>query len=154
MANGTTKAIEDVTAGESVKSFRHSSLSLDENAWETWTTPKIGSGSFGTSNVVEVTDPHEHTNYYWINYNLKATNEHPMLAFKDGVFKFVQVIDLRVGDFLICEDGTREEIFAIPKVTQSCITHNMDVEDDDTYVVKGGNGIGYIAHNIGGEQKF
>ncbi len=153
MADGTTKAIEDVTAGENVKSFRHSSLSLDENAWETWTTPEIGSGSFGTSNVVEVTDPHSHTNYYWINYNLKVTNEHPMLTFKDDVFKFVIVEDLRVGDFLICEDGTREEIFAIPKVTQSCITHNMDVEDDDTYVVRGGNNKGYVAHNVGGNQK-
>ena len=25
----------------------------------------------------------------------------------------------------------------------------MDVEDQDTYVVKGGNGFGYIAHNAG-----
>ena len=153
MADGTTKAIEDVTAGESVKSFRHSSLSLDEDAWETWTTSEIGSGSFGTSNVVEVTDPHEHTNYYWINYNLKVTNEHPMLAFKDGVFKFVMVQDLRVGDFLICENGTREEIFAIPRITQACITHNMDVEDDDTYVVRGGNSTGYIAHNVSLEEE-
>ena len=153
MADGSLKNIEDVTSGESVKSFRHSSLSLEEDAYKSWTATEIGSGSFGTSNVVTVTDPHEHTNYYWINYNLKVTNEHPMLAFKDGVFKFVQVQDLRVGDFLICENGTREEIFAIPKITQSCITHNMDVEDDDTYVVKGGNNIGYIAHNITGEQK-
>ena len=76
-----------------------------------------------------------------------------MLTFKDDVFKFVIVEDLRVGDFLICEDGTREEIFAIPKVTQSCITHNMDVEDDDTYVVRGGNNKGYVAHNVGQNQK-
>jgi hypothetical protein len=24
----------------------------------------------------------------------------------------------------------------------------MDVEDDDTYVVRGGNSTGYIAHNV------
>ena len=149
MADGTTKAIEDVTVGESVKSFRHSSLSLDEDAWKTWTTSEIANGSFGTSNVVTVTTPHEHTNYYWINYNLKATNEHPMLTFKDGVFKFVKVEDLVVGDNLVRENGTLEEIFAIPHLTESCITHNMDVEDDDTYVVRGGNGTGYIAHNAG-----
>jgi hypothetical protein len=149
MADGTTKAIEDVTAGESVKSFRHSSLSLDEGAWETWTASEIANGSFGTSNVVEVTDAHEYNNYYWINYNLKVTNEHPMLAFKDSVFKFVKVEDLVIGDTLVKEDGTLEEIFAIPQVTQNCITHNMDVEDDDTYVVRGGNGVGYIAHNAG-----
>lgn len=153
MADGTTKAIEDVNAGESVKSFRHSSLSLDEDAWKTWTTPEIGNGSFGTSNVVTVTEPHQHTNFYWINYNLKATNEHPLLAFKDGVFKFVKVEDLAEGDYLIRENGTREEIFAIPHITTSCITHNMDVEDDDTYVVRGGNGTGYIAHNAGAEAK-
>jgi len=152
MADGTTKAIEDVNVGESVKSFRHSSLSLDENAWETWTTTEIGNGSFGNSNVVALTNPHTYTNYYWINYNLKVTNEHPMLAFKDGVFKFVRVQDLIVGDFLVRENGTREEIFAIPRITESCITYNMDVEDDDTYVVRGGNGTGYIAHNVE-EQK-
>ena len=153
MADGTTKAIEDVTTGESVKSFRHSSLSLDEDAWETWTTSEIANGSFGTSNVTLVTDPHQHTNYYWVNYNLKVTNEHPMLAFKDNVFKFVRVEDLEIGDYLIRENGTREEIFAIPRIYQDCITHNMDVEDDDTYVVRGGNGIGYIAHNVENEQK-
>ena len=152
MADGSLKNIEDVTTGENVKSFRHSSLALDEDAWLTWTTPEIGSGSFGTSNVVGVTDPHSHTNYYWINYNLKVTNEHPMLTFKDGVFKFVMVQDLSVGDYLVCEDGTREEIFAIPKITTACITHNMDVEDDDTYIVRGGNNIGYIAHNVGDSQ--
>ena len=152
MADGSLKNIEDVTTGENVKSFRHSSLALDEDAWLTWTTPEIGSGSFGTSNVVGVTDPHSHTNYYWINYNLKVTNEHPMLTFKDGVFKFVMVQDLSVGDYLVCEDGTREEIFAIPKITTACITHNMDVEDDDTYIVRGGNNIGYIAHNVQDSQ--
>ena len=153
MADGTTKAIEDVTAGESVKSFRHSSLSLDENAWETWTASEIANGSFGTSNVVEVTDPHSYTNYYWINYNLKVTNEHPMLSFKNGVFKFVRVEDLVIGDNLVRENGTLEEIFAIPNITEACITHNMDVEDDDTYVVRGGNGTGYIAHNVDIGQK-
>jgi len=153
MADGSLKAIEDVTAGESVKSFRHSSLSLDENAWETWTASEIANGSFGTSNVVEVTDPHSHTNYYWINYNLKVTNEHPMLSFKDDVFKFIRVEDLAVGDILVRENGTLEEIFAMPRIYQDCITHNMDVEDDDTYVVRGGNGIGYIAHNVSGEIK-
>ena len=147
MADGSLKAIEDVTAGESVKSFRHSTLSLDEDAWKTWTTSEIGSGSFGTSNVVTVTNPHEYTHYYWLNYNLKVTNEHPMLAFKDSVFKFVEVSDILVGDSLVREDGTLEEVFAKPKVTVNCITHNMDVEDDDTYVVRGGNGTGYIAHN-------
>lgn len=75
-----------------------------------------------------------------------------MLTFKDNVFKFVKVEDLVVGDYLVCENGTREEIFAIPKVTQSCITHNMDVEDDDTYVVRGGNNKGYVAHNIGQDE--
>ena len=62
------------------------------------------------------------------------------------------VQDLSVGDYLVCEDGTREEIFAIPKITTACITHNMDVEDDDTYIVRGGNNIGYIAHNVGDSQ--
>ena len=71
-----------------------------------------------------------------------------MLAFKDGVFKFVMVQDLEVGDHLVLENGTREEIFAIPKITTAVITYNMDVEDDDTYVVRGGNGTGYIAHNV------
>ena len=147
MANGSLKNIEDVTAGESVKSFGHSSLSLDENAWKTWTATEIANGSFGTSTVQTVTSAHEYTHYYWVNYNLKVTNEHPMLAFKDNVFKFVEISDLLVGDFLVREDGTLEEVFAKPKVTVNCITHNMDVEDQDTYVVKGGNGVGYIAHN-------
>lgn len=76
-----------------------------------------------------------------------------MLAFKDNVFKFVKVEDLRVGDYLVREDGTREEIFAIPNITTTCVTHNMDVEDDDTYVVRGGNNTGYIAHNVQQEIK-
>ena len=148
MADGSLKAIETVTAGESVKSFSHSSLSLEEDAWITWTTPEIGTGTFGTSTVETVTDAHAHDNYYWINYNLKVTGEHPMLAFKDAVFKFVRAEDLVVGDHLVLEDGTREEIFAMPNVQVACVTHNMDVEDQDTYVVKGGNGNGYIAHNV------
>ena len=148
MADGSLKAIETVTAGESVKSFSHSSLSLEEDAWITWTTPEIGTGTFGTSTVETVTDAHAHDNYYWINYNLKVTGEHPMLAFKDAVFKFVRAEDLVVGDYLVLEDGTREEIFAMPNVRVACVTHNMDVEDQDTYVVKGGNGNGYIAHNV------
>ena len=122
-------------------------MSLDENAWKTWTTTEIANGSFGTSTVQTVTNAHEYTHYYWVNYNLKVTNEHPMLVFKDNVFKFVEISDLLVGDFSVREDETLEEVFGKPKVTVNCITHNMDVEDQDTYVVKGGNGVGYIAHN-------
>ena len=57
--------------------------------------------------------------------NLKVTNEHPMLVFKDNVFKFVEISDLLVGDFLVREDGTLEEVFAKPKVTVNCITHTI-----------------------------
>ena len=154
MSDGSLKAIEAVAVNDSVKSFKHSTLDASsEDAWETWTATEIASGSFGTSTVKARTDAHEYNNYYWINYNLKVTNEHPMLAFKDGVFKFVEVSNLAVGDYLILEDGSREEIFAIPQKTINCLTYNMDVEEDDTYVVKGGNGNGYIAHNVGGNQK-
>ena len=154
MSDGSLKAIEAVAVNDTVKSFKHSSLDASsEDAWETWTATEIASGSFGTSTVKVRTNAHEYNNYYWINYNLRVTNEHPMLAFKDGVFKFVEVSNLAVGDYLVLEDGSREEIFAIPQKTINCLTYNMDVEEDDTYVVKGGNGNGYIAHNVGGNQK-
>ena len=78
-----------------------------------------------------------------------ADNDWTNQAFRNNqMYSASGVIDLSVGDYLVCEDGTREEIFAIPKITTACITHNMDVEDDDTYVVRGGNNIGYIAHNV------
>ena len=48
---------------------------------------------------------------------------------------------------MVLEDGTLEEIFAIPEITQTVDVYNMDVETDDNYIVRGGNGLGYIAYN-------
>ena len=148
MSDGTTKAIEDIAVGDVVKSFRHSTLDAsDNNAWKTWTTPEIGNGSFGTSTVTAITGLRNATNYYWLNYNLKVTGNHPMVVFKDSVFKFVNVENIVVGDIIVNEDGTLEDIFSNDKVTVTALTYNFDVEDDDTYIVRGGNDRGYIAHN-------
>ena len=148
MSDGTTKAIEDIAVGDVVKSFKHSTLDAsDNNAWKTWTTPEIGNGSFGTSTVTAITGLRNATEYYWLNYNLKVTGNHPMVVFKDNVFKFVKAENLTVGDRIVNENGTLEDIFANDKVTVNSLTYNFDVEDDDTYIVRGGNGIGYIAHN-------
>ena len=148
MSDGTTKAIEDIAVGDVVKSFRHSTLDAsDNNAWKTWTTPEIGNGSFGTSTVTAITGLRNATNYYWLNYNLKVTGNHPMVVFKDSVFKFVNAENIVVGDIIVNEDGTLEDIFSNDKVTVTALTYNFDVEDDDTYIVRGGNDRGYIAHN-------
>ena len=148
MSDGTTKAIEDIAVGDVVKSFRHSSLDAsDNNAWKTWATPEIGNGSFGTSTVTAITGRRNATEYYWLNYNLKVTGNHPMVVFKDNVFKFVRAENLIVGDRIVNEDGTLEEVFSNGKVTVNCLTYNFDVEADDTYIVRGGNDTGYIVHN-------
>ena len=94
-----------------------------------------------------ITGTKKATEYYWINYNLKVTANHPMVVFKDNVFKFVTVSNIAVGDCIVNEDGTLEEIFANDKVTVNCLAYNFDVETDDTYIVRGGNDRGYIAHN-------
>jgi len=148
MSDGTTKAIESIAIGDVVKSFKHSSLDASNNdAWKTWTTPEIADGSFGTATVTSITGTKKATEYYWINYNLKVTANHPMVVFKDNVFKFVTVSNIAVGDYIVNEDGTLEEIFANDKVTVNCLAYNFDVETDDTYIVRGGNDRGYIAHN-------
>jgi hypothetical protein len=148
MSDGTTKAIESIAVGDVVKSFKHSSLDASNNdAWKTWTTPEIADGSFGTATVTAITGFRNATNYYWLNYNLKVTGNHPMVVFKDNVFKFVNAENIVVGDVIVNEDGTLEDIFANDKVIVNCLTYNFDVETDDTYIIRGGNDRGYIAHN-------
>jgi len=147
MWDGSTKAIEDVQVGDTVKSFHHSSLGTGDDAIANWTATEIENGAYRSATVQAVTNNPLADSYYWLNYNLKVTEKHPMLVFKDNVFKFVNAEDLAVGDEMVLEDGTLQEIFAIPEITQTVDVYNMDVETDDNYIVKGGNGNGYIAYN-------
>jgi hypothetical protein len=145
MADGTTKKIEDLVAGDSLKSISIEGLPLDENLHFAWTSanPNITASETIVVNATKVEA------FSLVNINnglLKATAEHIHLVKREAVYMFVQSSELLVGDILL--DGQLNEVVITSAETermpdeQSVNVYLIDVEAIDLFIA---NNI--ITHN-------
>jgi len=121
MADGTTKPIQDITAGDVVLSYDEKSDQL-------------------TSSAVAETFVHQASQYLTINNRIKVTPNHPLFI-ND---QWVEAGQARAGDSLVHSDGSREVIQTIELIKEKTPVYNFEVADTHTYFAES-----ILAHNKG-----
>jgi hypothetical protein len=123
MADGTTKAIEDIEIGDEV-------LTRDQFADE--------SGPI-TTNVVVRTFERKSTSTLSLHLDngksVETTAEHPF--FVDGL-GFVRAAELRPADNLVEDDNESTQIVAISQSLRTQIVYNFEVANTSTYFIVAG----------------
>ncbi|WP_449657225.1 polymorphic toxin-type HINT domain-containing protein [Streptomyces hazeniae] len=140
MADGTTKAIEDVDIGDRVVA---TDPETGETRVETVTAEIRGEG---LKHLVKVTidldgERGDET------ASVTATDGHPFWVPELG--EWIEATDLNRGDWLRTSAGTHVQITAVKRWSApSATVHNLTVSDLHTYYVAT-NGVSVLVHNMG-----
>ena len=118
MADGTTKPVESIRAGDAV-------LGYDQTL-----------GQLIPTKVVSTMKPFTTDHYFVINGRLKVTESHPILQGAN----WTTAVDLKVGD-VVAGDGSGLSVFKIVRIDEEALVYNFQVELG-TYVAAG-----FIVHN-------
>lgn len=118
MADGSTKPVEKIRAGDEVLGYDEATRSLIK------------------TKVRAVMTPFKTDNYYIINGKLRITESHPILRGAN----WTEAGSLKVGD-VVAGDGSGLSIFRIQKVDEEALVYNFEVENG-TYLAAG-----FIVHN-------
>ena len=166
MTDGSTKNIEDINVGDTIRSATVPGMPLDfdeEDTWSGWSGVPHGNAPnsvWATAyydiqelnridpQTAEVFDVYfdYFDNYYLINGTLKATYEHPFFVLRNGSYSFRTSVSLLPGDKLYTVDNQFETIESVLFVNESMETVNLTVEPLDVYF-----GGGYLMHNVHGK---
>jgi hypothetical protein len=146
MADGTTKKISLIQKDDVVSS-RDIEGMPDESPNKEHLTVQLSSLNYTVSTaVVRATIATTAEAYFNINNGLLlATDAHEHFVLREGVWRIILTVNLRVGDIFLKEDGSMEPITSIELVNESKDFYNIDVENLDMYVA---NGI--VTHNSKG----
>ena len=144
MADGSTKLIEEIVAGDVLKSAAITGLGAEEDAWKTWsTTGDDFAETAGTTTVTSVFKG-EYAGYYKFQFGagqdeLKTTHEHPLLTKRaDNSVLFVRADEIVVGDSIYNGlDQTWKVVTAADMVGETVQTVSIDAEDNDNFFVNG-----------------
>ena len=133
----------DTMLGLDIKGLPDSSV--NESAFRDWSTSDLEARDVR----VAVASAHRstYTSYYVLNNVLKLTLEEPILAQRDGVWAFIEVRSLVVGDSLYHITGNPVELTSIEIITEKVKVCSFNVEDIDTYFVEG-----FLIHNRDGQS--
>ena len=143
MADGSTKKISLVQKDDIVSS-RDIEGMPDESLNKEHLNVQLSQLSYTVStSVVKSTMTTEADSYININNGLLlATVSHEHFVLREGVWRIIVSINLRVGDIFLKEDGSLEPITSVELIEEPRTFYNIDVENLDMYVA---NGI--VTHN-------
>jgi len=167
MADGSTKNIEDINVGDTIRSATVPGMPLDfdeEDTWSAWSGTPHGNppGSVWATAYYDIQEINRATpasarvmdiyfdyydNYYLVNGSLKATYEHPFFIIRDGSYYFKTTASLLLGDKLFKTNNEFETIETVEFVNEPLETVNLNVENLDVYF-----GGGYLMHNVHGKS--
>lgn len=111
------------------------------NAFLDWSTDKVSASQTGV--IVQTVKHSTFSEYYYINAKLKLTLEENILASRSGIWKYIRVRDLKIGDLLYHISGESHEVTSIEIISGKVQTVALNVESVDTFFVED-----YLLHNI------
>ena len=121
MADGTSKAIEDVAVGDEVRAADpETDEVVSRRVLDTYVTPDVATYAVETSGGTVV-----------------STAEHPFWVDGKG---WVPVRALLPGDKLVDADGVRVELASVTATGETATVHNFHVEGLHSYHVRAGDG--------------
>ena len=140
LADGSTKLVEELQAGDVLKSYTIQGLGEDENQqpWQTYSSQINQWSATETTAEVKSVLSSSWSKYVNINNGLtKVTDEHPVLIKGSGNdISFKAVIDVVVGDSLYV-NGAWVEITSLEEVNENITAYKIDVESADVYLADG-----------------
>jgi hypothetical protein len=140
LANGTRIPIEQLLPGATLKSVWLEGLDPNvEQAWTSWTATTLNTKP-ATTSVVSVQSG-SYRYYYVLNGSIAVTYEHPFLVRRNGIWRWLRVQDLVVGDSLY-QNETVTSLKTKVRLDQPIKTWTVDVEPYDTYFANG-----FLVHN-------
>ncbi|WP_158754718.1 ricin-type beta-trefoil lectin domain protein [Streptomyces sp. NRRL F-2580] len=141
MADGTTKAIEDLQPGDMVLA---TNPETGETAAKEATAIILGEGA---KNLVEVSVDSD-GNPETPAENITATDKHPFWVI--GAAKWKDATDLQPGEWLRTSTGAHVQVKAVKRwTTPRSTVHNLTIADLHTYYVLAG-ATPVLVHNCGG----
>ncbi|GGM29568.1 ricin-type beta-trefoil lectin domain protein [Micromonospora yangpuensis] len=145
MADGTTKAIEDVQPGDQV-----AATDPDTGNIETETVTAAITGE-GTKNLVAITVDTD-TDHGSVTADITATGGHPFWV--PELSRWIDATDLTAGQWLQTSAGTHVQITAIARYATTWATvHNLTTTNTHTYHVLAGT-TPVLVHNCGGRESL
>ena len=147
LADGTTKLVEDLEAGDVLASYSITGLGTDENEqpWQTYSADATGWSATQSTTTVTFVNEGSFNEYYNFNNDLtKVTREHPVLVKAGDSISFKRADAVVEGDSFYI-NGAWVEITNIEFVTAdpAVMTYTIGVEEEDVYLADG-----ILWHNI------
>ena len=141
MANGETKAVENIQIGDTLLSFNVNGYSFDENAYLNWSSHVDNfEGEFTSVSVTNIKIDSYDSYYDFNNGSLKITYEHPILIKNaDNIVSWKTAKDSDVGEYMLNENNEWVLItskYLISK-NEPFTTWTLDVETEDVYFANG-----------------
>jgi hypothetical protein len=134
LADRTYKNIEDLVIGDELLSLSVSSIPDEENPsyLDSWTSNNLDDATFTTTAVTNIIKS-TWEGYYLLNNKLKVTYEHTMLVKRDDLWKFTQMENVVVGDYVVDSEGDTILVTSIQYVNSPVETVSIDTEVKDLY---------------------
>lgn len=141
LADGTTKLVEDLEAGDVLASYSITGLGTDENEqpWETYSADATGWSATQSTTTVTFVNEGSFNEYYNFNNDLtKVTREHPVLVKAGDSILFKRADAVVEGDSFYINDAW-VEITSIELVAAdpAVATYMIGVEEEDVYLADG-----------------
>lgn len=148
MANGTVKRVEDLRAGDFVRSYTVPGM-IDESAyrWADWFTDSI-EGLEYTESHVQSSEPFSEANSITINGEITTTGEHMHFVRHGDGYGWRKASALVVGDALITGVDSELPITSVTVNLGFNIFYRIDVEDVDTLIAVYGEDTPILSHNF------
>jgi hypothetical protein len=134
LADRTYKNIEDLVVGDELLSLSVSSIPDEENPsyLDSWTSNNLDDATFTTTAVTNIIKS-TWEGYYLLNNKLKVTYEHTMLVKRDDLWKFTQMENVVVGDYIVDSEGDTILVTSVQYVNSPVETVSIDTEIKDLY---------------------
>ena len=146
MADGSWKNMEDLYIGDEVMGIDIPTVPYDEvlpfDYIPTWTSTDVSGTIKSVATVINV-DNRSFDSYYLINNQVKVTYEHNVLVQQDGIWKFIMVENINVGDNIMNENLEIVPVLSKELINETVNTTSINIDDIDVYTVRG-----MVAHNI------
>ena len=147
MNDGSFKQVQDISVGDSLLSKSIVGLPTKENEeLIKWSSSKIEL----YNEDVRVTSVQTYNVNTVLSFNdgkLFTSKDHLHVFKSNGIWKVRQAIDVKIGDFLLGENGNEIEVNSIVETRGNYIVYKLDVEENDLYIA---NGI--LTHNFKTEE--
>ena len=147
LANGETKAVENIVLGDTLLSLDITGLGDDGVIFKQFDVATADYSDSYTNAVVSNITVDSYGSYYSINNgSLKLTHEHPVLIkTKDERVVFKNISNVIVGDSMLSQDNEWISVISNELINTGVqfTTYSFDVENKDVYFASQ-----YLVHNV------